>query len=153
MIATVIVLGLGIALVAVWRLGRPFAHALQQILATVDGLSDALSKGQELHSRVMELEDQLDRLPSKWEAIQREAKSYYQRARHHIRNTQEELEARGLESPELTDLQRDLGDVQERNGGGGQQQGVLPLPQGVEAPPRPSWEPPSIEEIIAAKWR
>lgn len=52
----------------------------------------------DLEARVREIEDQVDRLPSKWEAMVKEAARAEGRARALVRRTQKELEDRGLVS-------------------------------------------------------
>lgn len=138
---------------AAWLALGPFADRHRQLIGVLEALSSGGGGEEAILQRLVEVEDAVDRLPSKWEDVKRETTSLYNRTRHHIRRTQRELEERGLEDPELDQLEFEVGGVQRRDENGGGSQGVQPMPESVEPTAPPSWAPPSIEEIIAAKWR
>lgn len=150
LLAGAIVGALGLA---TWLALGPFATRHHQTLDVLEALSTSIAGSEDLRLRLVELEDAVDRLPAKWEDVKRESSSLYHRTRHHIRRTQDQLAERGLEDPELDQLAFEVGGVRERNAEGGGGEGVQPVPSGVENPPPPPWAPPSMNDIIAAKWR
>ena len=148
-LGALLVLGVFAIALRLWR--GPLSHPpgdhrgeLARIAAALE--ANAIDDGLQLERRLTAIEEQLDRLPSKWQDIKREAKSYYERARHHVRRTQAELEERGLRDPELDGLDRELRLV---HGDGGGAQGVPAVSPGVEAGPAPQ-QAPAFEDYLTA---
>lgn len=139
-----LLVGIGVVLLAAWLGGRPFFTLLKGFLVELSALRTAVEQqgvqpAVELERRLTAIEEGLDRLPSKWEDIKREAKSYYERARHHVRRTEAELEERGLRDPELADLSREFRLI---HGDGGDPEGLPTVRPNVESdqPPTPPTE-------------
>lgn len=105
---------------------------------TVDALVEVLGQSdggisEDVERRLMVLEDAVDRLPSKWDEVKREAKNFYQRAGHHVRRARTELSERGFADPELEQLSNDLLPI---DGGGGSEEGLQHVRAGMAEIPR-----------------
>lgn len=111
----------------------------RRIVASIDAISKGLDRDStwntaEVEARFVALEDAVDRLPSKWEEVKREAKSFYQRALHHARRAQAELADRGFEDPELNDV---AGHLRLLDGGGSDESPLQSVREGVEDDQQP----------------
>ena len=131
-----LVIALSVISSVVWLL-REIARVLR---AEMGGVKDALmmaaeasrtDPGPDLDRRLKDLEDAIDRLPSKWEEIKREAQSFYNRATHHVRRARKELEESGFRDPELDEIAQF--DLLEGDARGSGEEGVHPLPTHVAA--------------------
>lgn len=154
MIATIIVCAIGVLATIVWVVRGPLCVFRQELIGALEGLAMALRGSEETHRRLIELEDAVDRLPAKWEDVQREAKSYYARATHHVRRARQELEERGLADAELDELSQRLQPVDD---GGIESEGVPTVSQemGDDAPSDfasgqiPFWlQSPAVQTMI-----
>jgi len=102
-----------------------------QLILRISGTLERIAEGaEEDHKgRLRDLEDQVERLPRKWEQIKREAAAAETRARNHIRRAQSELADRGFEDPGIDQLAQEL---RVHDGDGSENGGVQPLRSGME---------------------
>jgi len=99
-----------------------------------------------LHERVKAVEADVDELPRRWEEIARDSKKLRDRATYHVRRARSELEALGLEDPELETLAKELRGAN----GEGEHGAQLPLVQDDLAPVAAEESP--IDRALRHKW-
>ncbi len=133
MVSVLAVIG-AVLLLALVVGGRAAFRRFGDLPGTLEGIAGSLSKlaaGPEdtFSIRLRDIEDAVERLPKKWEDIKREAAAAETRARSHIRRAQKELEERGFSDAGVEQLGFELGLV---DGGGGNPDGLHPLPNQVE---------------------
>jgi len=101
----------------------------------------------DLEVRLQGIEADLASLPRVWQEFATDAKKAQERARWHVRRVKQELESRGLSDPEIDTLDSD---IRRRDGEGGNGQGVLPLPENMEAVSQTQEDP--IARALRQKW-
>ena len=109
-------------------------RALGYIGAVLTGIKSTIGEGDEVlqsvfGERLKLLEQDVEGLPRKWEAIKREAAAAETRARYHATRAINELEEHGLTSPGLEGVARDL---QLDHAPAGNGEGVPAVHEGVE---------------------
>lgn len=103
---------------------------------------------QEVDERLRALEEDVGSLPRVWEEFSRDAKKAQERARWHVRRVKKELDRLGYEDGEIDGLDAE---IRERDGGGGNGQGMLPLHDALEEGPSAPTDP--LSQALIHKWR
>lgn len=119
-----------------WASGTAVRH-LRHVFEALRGIETLLREREAaletvFSERLKLVEQDVEGLPRKWEAIKREAAAAETRARYHANRAITELEEHGLTSPGLEGLARDL---QLNDGRPGPEEGVPAMPEGVESGP------------------
>ncbi len=145
---------LGVLGLAVYAVLGPLSRTPLDHRSHLGRIADALEtntvdNGLNLERRLTAMEEGLDALPRKWDEINDKAKSHYERARHHVRRTKAELEARGFTDPEIDSLD---GELRLIHGGGGEDEGVRAVHEDVVRPQAPI-EPTEIDHIALGNER
>jgi len=136
----VVVLSLALGIIALQKWGFPLART-----ALEAWWSDRWDL---INERLRNVEEDVGSLPRVWEEFATDAKKAQERARWHVRRTKKELEKRGLADVELDSLD---GEIRERDGAGGNGQGLLELSEAVEEVPAPPPQDP-MNAVYRRKW-
>jgi len=149
-LAAVIVAVLAAACISVARAANGINQQLERNASQLAGIRVALKGEQpEDHERrFRDLEDAFERLPQKWEEYKNASIRAEGRARAIVKDVKRELDSLGLEHAGLEEQGRELQPI---DGGGGSEQGVLPLSDGLESNQQPS-EPDPVAELLALKF-
>lgn len=124
-------------------------------LDAIRGLLARLVDGGEapMRTRLADLEDQVARLPGRWEDIRREAARLDARARSAVARARQELADSGLSDDRLETVADEL-QLEHGDGSGGG--GVLPVPASVASVPRAAQPEPEAgdwkERTRRLKW-
>lgn len=125
---------------ALLALGVRALAVFGDLSAALTGIWETLAQGLDasegsVRQEIRDLEDLVDRLPQRWEEIQRESARLDARARYAVQRTRKELEERGLADERLDELDTELRLIDGDRGGVGPMREV---PGGVaETQPTP----------------
>lgn len=138
----VLAVSIAVLVVAFVVIGRAAIVAFRHLVRILGGMSEDLRsfiEGGEasIRAEIRDLEDLVDRLPTRWEEIKRESARLDARARYAVTRVRDELASLDAEDDAVTELagELQLGDVVP-----GGAEGVLALHPGVEeTPPADDW--------------
>jgi hypothetical protein len=106
-----------------------------------------------VRQEIRDLEDLVDRLPQRWEEIQRESARLDARARYAVQRTRKELEERGLADERLDELDTELRLIDGDRGGDGPVRAVPgSVAQDQPTPDVPTGDEDWQQRTRALKW-